>query len=835
MGEVCHRIEKGVDVTMAENVITRDVTHDIRKSYLEYSMDVIIGRALPDVRDGCKPIHRRVLHAMNETGNTCVRAYKKSARTVGEVLGKYHPHGDSSCYEAMVRMAQPFSLRYPLIDGHGNFGSIDGDSAAAMRYTEARMSRLADTMMEDIDKDTVDMMKNYDETLYEPSVLPAKLPNLLVNGSEGIAVGFASNMPPHNLTEVVKGIIAKIDDPSLDSLGLMKYIKAPDFPGGGTIQGKDGIISMYTTGKGKIPVRADYVIEDARAGRKQIVFVNVPYQVNKSQQVAKIEKLVKDGVLENVADVRDESSEKDGVRIVIEIKKNANISKIISRVYKNTRLEDNFSSNMVALLPVKGGKLVPHLFTLEEMVSEYIKHRKNVITRKYTFLLKKAKARKHILDGLLKAVNVIDDIVSTIKKSKDKEEAKAQLIKLFGFDEAQALAILAYQLHRLSGLEVEKLKDEIDSIKKAIAAFEEILSSDKNIHEEMKRDCESLIKEFGDKRITKIGKASNDEDDDEDEEIEDKEMVVTISNTGYIKNVPLTEFTVQNRGGKGVKSVKAANVDIVKQMISTNMRNLLICIGSDGKAYKLPVAAIEETSRTSRGQYINNLIEADSDVEIKSVIGLPKDMGQEGHVLFFTSKGEVKKILLKDLITSRKSVQAIKLKDGDKLVNAAYTVDDDAEAFMATAGGKLLKFSITKLRDRGRAAGTQKCISLIDDDIVVSADILTEGNAVLTVTTTGLGKKSDAKDYRLAGLGGYGVLNYKPSGGVKVASVIPVKDEDDILVACNNGKLIRIHSDAFRIMGRNSRGNKLVNLDPHEEVVCANAVVRDSKEEEEEE
>ena len=330
MGEVCRRIEKGVDITMAENVITRDVTHDIRKSYLEYSMDVIIGRALPDVRDGCKPIHRRVLHAMNETGNTCVRAYKKSARTVGEVLGKYHPHGDSSCYEAMVRMAQPFSLRYPLIDGHGNFGSIDGDSAAAMRYTEARMSRLADTMMEDIDKDTVDMMKNYDETLYEPSVLPAKLPNLLVNGSEGIAVGFASNMPPHNLTEVVKGIIAKIDDPSLDSLGLMKYIKAPDFPGGGTIQGKDGIISMYTTGKGKIPVRADYVIEDARAGRKQIVFVNVPYQVNKSQQVAKIEKLVKDGVLENVADVRDESSEKDGVRIVIEIKKNANISKIIS-------------------------------------------------------------------------------------------------------------------------------------------------------------------------------------------------------------------------------------------------------------------------------------------------------------------------------------------------------------------------------------------------------------------------------------------------------------------------------------------------------------------------
>ena len=821
---------------MAENIITRDVTHDIQTSYLEYSMDVIIGRALPDIRDGCKPVHRRILYAMNETGNTCNAAYKKSARTVGEVLGKYHPHGDSSVYDAMVRMAQPFSLRYPLVDGHGNFGSIDGDSAAAMRYTEARMSKLADSMMEDIDKDTVDMMGNYDETLKEPTILPSKLPNMLVNGTQGIAVGFASNMPPHNLTEVTEAIIAKIDDPSLDSLALMKYVKGPDFPGGGTILGTEGIVSMYTTGKGRIDVRADYVIEDVKGGRTQIVFTNVPYQVVKSQEVSKIEELVKDGTLKDVADVRDESTAKDGSRIVVELKRTANSARIIRQIYKKTHLQDTFCANMIALLP-KAGKLVPHLFTLSEMVEEYIKHRQQVVSRKYKFLLGKARDRKHILDGLVKAVDCIDEIVSAIRASKDKEEAKSSLCQKFGFDDVQALAILAYQLQRLSGLEITKLRNELSDVENSIRKYEGILSSDKTILAEVKKDCLDIIKSYGDERITKIGNAVSDDNDDEAENIEDKEMVVSVSSTGYIKSVPLDAFSAQKRGGKGVKGVKAANVDTISQMIPTSKRNILLCIGSDGKAYKLPVADIEESARTARGQYVNNLIEAPGDVSVVSVIGIKrasKDDKPEGCVLFFTMRGEVKKIEMSDLLTSRRCVQAIKIKEDDAIINAVYAEAEDGLAFVATSEGKLLKFNFGKLRSRGRASSTQRCMRIADGDYVVSADVIVEGRSLLTVTNTGIGKKSSPDDYREAGLGGQGVTNYRTTKDTKVASVVPVNEEDDILVACDNGKLIRVHADAFRSIGRTSKGNKLVNLEPHESVSCVNTVLRQDSEEAEE-
>ena len=827
---------------MAEKIITRDVSSDAKMAFLDYSMDVITDRALPDVRDGCKPVHRRILFAMNETGNTCKKAYKKSARTVGEVLGKYHPHGDSSVYGAMVRMAQDFSLRYPLVDGHGNFGSIDGDGAAAMRYTEARMSKLADTMLEDIDKETVDMMKNYDETLWEPKVLPAKLPNLLVNGVDGIAVGFSSNMPPHNVTEVFNGIIAKIDDPSLDSEGLMKYIKGPDFPTGGTIQGMEGIRDMYTTGKGKITVRADYDVEDAARGKKQIVFKNIPYQVNKQNTISKIEQLCsshiekKDGkevkvkaVIDDVIEVRDETSQKDGVRIVLELKKTANVNKIIRQIYKGTRLQDNYNAVMTALQPTANGKLRPHDFTLVELVDAYIGHRKNVVERKYKFLLRKAEERKHIIDGLIIAVNAIDEVVATIRKSKDKITAAENLCKKFGLDTIQANAVLEYRLQSLTGLEVDKLKAELDAIEKSIEQFKKILSSEKNILAEVRKDCKDMLKQYSDERITNI-KAQVDDDDEEDDEsqIEDKEMVVTISDTGYIKSIPLTEFTSQRRGGKGVKGVKAENTDNIKQMISTNKKNILLCFGSDGKSYRLPVASLDEVGRTARGQYINNIINAPNDVEIVAVIGVERSKAEQGVILLFTERGQAKKIAVKEFMSSNyKCLLAVKIKEDDRLINAVYSETENGIAYAATRNGKLLKFNYDHYRCKGRNSGTNKCINLTDGDYVVSADIITDDDSILTVTNTGIGKKSPASSYRLAGVGGMGVINYKTTQEVEVAAVLTVKDTDDILVACDNGKLIRVHADAFRDMSRSSKGMKLVSLEGAESVVGASTVVRD--------
>lgn len=827
---------------MAEKIITRDISTDLRTSFLDYAMDVIVDRALPDARDGCKPVHRRILWAMYETGNTCKKPYKKSARTVGEVLGKTHPHGDSSVYGAMVRMAQPFSLRYPLVDGHGNFGSIDGDGAAAMRYTEARMSKLADTMMEDIDKDTVDMMRNYDETLWEPRVLPAKLPNLLVNGTEGIAVGYSSKMPPHNVAEVLEGTIAKIKDPALSAEGLMKYIKGPDFPGGGTIQGTAGIRDMYTTGRGKITVRADYIIEDAPKGKKQIVFVNVPYQVNKAQEVGKIEQLCNShiekkgkteikvkAVIDDVTDIRDETSAKDGIRIVLELKKTANIAKIVRQIYKRTNLQSNFNADMLALKPLPNNKLAPHQFRLDELIDVYIKHRKEVVTRKYKYLLAKAEERKHIVDGLIIAVNAIDDVVKTIKKSEDKADACKNLCAGFLLDEAQAMAVLEYRLQSLTGLEVDKLKAELESIEKAIAEYKHILSSDKTISDEVLKDCKEMLKTYGDERVTKISTVvEDDEEDDNVDEIEDKEMVITISDTGYIKNVPASEFNAQARGGKGVKGVKAANTDIIKQIISTNKRNLLLCIADNGRAYRLPVASIEEMSRTARGQFINNIIDAPNDVKVVTTIGIERDKTNTGVVIFFSERGEAKKIAMSELITSRKNVQAVKVKEDDRIINAVYSETENGLAYVATEAGRLLKFEYDKFRCRGRTAGTQRCIKLAEGDYVVGADLITSPeDSILTITNTGIGKKSSAKSYTLHGIGSQGVTNYKVTKEVSVAAVLKVTDDVDILVACDNSKLIRVRADAFRDTGRASKGVILVNLEGHESVVGASTVARD--------
>lgn len=820
---------------MAENVIVRDVVKDIKSSYLEYSMDVIVGRALPDVRDGCKPVHHRILHSMNETNNTCRNAYRKSARTVGDVLGKYHPHGDSSVYDAMVRLAQPFSLRYPLIDGHGNFGSIDGDSAAAMRYTEARMSKLADCMMEDIDKDTVDMMANYDGTLKEPKVLPSKFPNMLVNGSQGIAVGFACNMPPHNLTECINAIIAKIDNPKLDSIGLMEYIKGPDFPSGGTIQGTDDIISMYTTGRGSITVRADYEVEPLKNNKSQIIFKNVPYQVNKAAVVASIDELIKEGELNGAISVNDETTEKDGVRIVIELKSSANAKQIVSKLYKKTKLQDNFSANMTALMPSKNNTLVPHLFTLEEMVWQFILHRKNVVTRKYQYLLAKAEARLHILEGLVKALNQIDEVIATIRASKDTESARNNICQKFGFDNPQASAILSYQLQRLSNLEINKVLDEKTNVERAIESYNKILSSDKNIFKEIKKDCKDVLNTFGDERITAISTFVEAEPDEDtvDLSVDDKDVVITITNTGYIRSVDANGFSVQKRGGKGNKGVKKADIDIITQMMTTNKRNLLLCFGSNGRMYKLRVSEIAETDRTSRGQYLNGLIEVEGDVRIVSIIGVEVGAEKNGSIIIFTRRGEVKRIAVSELVTRSKSVKVVNIKDDDEIINACLTRDDEGSAFVATLDGKLLKFSYGRLRCKGRNSGTQRCLRLRDGDYVVSADIVTD-KPLLTVTNTGMGKRTSADDYAEKGLGGQGVANYKTSDSIKVVAVVELTDEDDVLVACDNGKMIRTPARSFKDTGRTSKGTRLVRLDNGENV-SAVSIVPPAKDEDGEE
>lgn len=820
---------------MAENVIVRDVVKDIKSSYLEYSMDVIVGRALPDVRDGCKPVHHRILHSMNETNNTCRNAYRKSARTVGDVLGKYHPHGDSSVYDAMVRLAQPFSLRYPLIDGHGNFGSIDGDSAAAMRYTEARMSKLADCMMEDIDKDTVDMMANYDGTLKEPKVLPSKFPNMLVNGSQGIAVGFACNMPPHNLTECINAIIAKIDNPKLNSIGLMEYIKGPDFPSGGTIQGTDAIISMYTTGRGSITVRADYEVEPLKNNKSQIIFKNVPYQVNKAAVVASIDELIKEGELNGAISVNDETTEKDGVRIVIELKSSANAKQIVSKLYKKTKLQDSFPANMTALMPSKNNTLVPHLFTLEEMVWQFILHRKNVVTRKYQYLLAKAETRLHILEGLVKALNQIDEVIATIRASKDTESARNNICQKFGFDNPQASAILSYQLQRLSNLEINKVLDEKTNVERAIESYNKILSSDKNIFKEIKKDCKDVLNTFGDERLTAISTVVEAEPDEDtvDLSVDDKDVVITITNTGYIRSVDANGFSVQKRGGKGNKGVKKADIDIITQMMTTNKRNLLLCFGSNGRMYKLRVSEIAETDRTSRGQYLNGLIGVEGDVRIVSIIGVEVDAEKNGSIIIFTRRGEVKRIAVSELVTRAKSVKVVNIKDDDEIINACLTRDDEGSAFVATLDGKLLKFSYGKLRCKGRNSGTQRCLRLRDGDYVVSADIVTD-KPLLTVTNTGMGKRTSADDYAEKGLGGQGVANYKTSDSIKVVAVVELTDEDDVLVACDNGKMIRTPASSFKDTGRTSKGTRLVRLD-NDENVSAVSIVPPAKDEDGEE
>ena len=625
-------------------ILKRDISEDMKKSYLDYSMDVIVDRALPDVRDGMKPVHRRIVFDMYEEGVLHNKPYKKSARTVGDVLGKFHPHGDSSVYGAMTRLAQDFSLRYPLIDGHGNFGSIDGDSPAAMRYTEARMAPIAEDIMEDIDKDTVDMMGNYDETLKEPKVLPSKIPNFLLNGGSGIAVGMASNIPTHNINNVVDAIKAMLDKPDITDDEMIRYIVAPDFPTGGIIIGKQGIHDLYTTGRGTIRIRSKYTVEPVGKGdRQQIVITEVPYGVNKEAMVQKIDDLAHgdDKVLADIAEVRDESN-KEGIRVVIVLKKTANVRKVLKTIFKKTPAEQNFSGNMNALIPAKGS-VVPRVLRITEIVGWYIRHRKEVLRRKYEFLLKKDQKRKHRLEGLITAVNNIDEVVTIIKGSKNQQEASEKLAKKFGFDEPQCKAILDFKLQGLIGLNRKALEDDLKATLARIAKYEKILADEKEIEKIIRKDCDEMVEKYGDERRTKVMGHEPKDDEDDEPDIPQEDVIVSLTNTGYIKRMPTSAFRSQGRAGKGVSNSANKDLDIVKKTFFCNTHDTLMCFEKDGKVYKLPVSKIPEGARTARGQFLAAILGASGDIEIVSVIACNKDT-QEQDVLIFTHLGGVKKI-----------------------------------------------------------------------------------------------------------------------------------------------------------------------------------------------
>lgn len=813
-------------------ILQRDISEDMRKSYLDYSMDVIVDRALPDVRDGMKPVHRRIVFDMYEEGVLHTKPYKKSARTVGDVLGKYHPHGDSSVYGAMTRLAQDFSLRYPLIDGHGNFGSIDGDSPAAMRYTEARMAPIAEDIMEDIDKDTVDMMGNYDETLKEPKVLPSKIPNFLLNGGSGIAVGMASNIPTHNIVNVVDSIKAMLDNPDITDDEIIQHIVAPDFPTGGIIIGKQGIHDLYTTGRGTITVRSRYKVEPVGKGdRQQIVITEVPYGVNKEAMVQKIDDLAHgdDKVLADIAEVRDESN-KEGIRVVIVLKKTANVAKILKTIFKKTPAEQNFAGNMNALIPAKGS-VVPRVLRITEIIGWYIRHRKEVLRRKYEFLLKKDQKRKHRLEGLITAVNHIDEVVAIIKGSKSQQEASEKLTKKFGFDEPQCKAILDFKLQGLIGLNRKALDDDMKATKERIAKYEKILGDEKEIEKIIRKDCDEMVEKYGDeRRTTVLGHVpKNDEDDEPD--IPQEDVIVSLTNTGYIKRWPVSVIRAQNRAGKGVSNSTNKDLDIVKKTFFCNTHDTLMCFERDGKVYKLPVSRIPESGRTARGQFLAAILGAESGIEIVSVIACNKDT-EDQDVLIFTHLGGVKKIKLADLKTSRTCVQGIKPKEGDFVINALLAGGTET-AVIATACGRLLAFPHASLMAHGRAASTVRGIRLQEGDYAVSADVFRENAEIFTVVSSGYGRRSPEKEYTVHNVGTGGSTNYKLKKDERVAAVISVTPDEDLLIATKNGKMLRTPASQVSSVNRTGRGVRVLNLENGDEILSVTSIPKEGTEDSE--
>jgi len=797
-----------------QRVVNMDISKEMKKSYIDYAMSVIVSRALPDVRDGLKPVHRRILFDMHELSFGPDKPYRKSARIVGDVLGKFHPHGDSSVYNAMVRMAQEFSIRYQLIDGHGNFGSIDGDSAAAMRYTEARMSKIATELLKDIDKETIDYRPNFDETLQEPVVLPSRFPNLLVNGSNGIAVGMATAIPPHNLTEIIDATLAMIDDPDIDIEDLIDLVHGPDFPTGAQIMGSEGIKRGYRTGRGKVIVRAKASIEEIRKDKTAILISEIPYQVNKSKMLEDIAGLVRDKKIDGITDLRDESN-REGIRVVVELRRDANANVVLNQLYKHTQLQSTFGINMIAL--VEGE---PKLLNLKQVLYYYILHQKDVETRRVQFDLRKAEERAHVLEGLMIALNNIDDMIDLIKAAPNPPQAKVSLIEKYALSEIQAQAILDMRLQRLTGLERDKIENEYKEILGLIKSLKEILSDEVLLFDIIRTDLVRIKEKYGDPRRTEI--TINYDEIDIEDMIEDEDVVITLTHSNYIKRTPVDTYAAQKRGGRGKTGVTTKEEDFVENIYTTRTHDYLLFFTNFGKVYRLKAYQIPESGRVARGTAVVNLIQLEPEETVTAVI--PIKSFESGFLMLMTKKGIVKRTALNKFDSSRKNgLIAINLNSDDELISVRETSGSD-EAIVITSHGMSVRFNENDVREMGRVATGVRGIRLSDNDEVVCMEILRSDSKLLIVSENGYGKRTELDEYRIQTRGGKGIKTYNMNSKTgKVVSARVVKDDEEIMLINSQGILIRLRVDEISVLGRSTSGVRLMRTD---ETCCVVSTAR---------
>lgn len=793
-------------------IVPIDIETEMKRSYLLYSMSVIVGRALPDVRDGLKPIHRRILYAMGELGLTSQKPHRKSATVVGEVMGKYHPHGDAAIYDTIVRMAQDFSLRYPLVDGHGNFGSVDGDPPAAQRYTEVRMTSLASEMLRDIDKDTVDFQPNFDESLKEPKVLPARFPNLLVNGSSGIAVGMATNIPPHNLREVIDGVIALIDNPDITIKELMKHIKGPDFPTGGLIIGRDGITEAYKTGKGTIKVRARASIETAQSGKSRIIVTEIPYQVNKAKLVEKIAELVRNKVIDGITDLRDES-DRNGMRIVIELRRDVNPRIVLNQLYKHTQMQDTFGVIMLVLVGTE-----TKILNLKEILQYYVKHQEEVVVRRTRFDLARAEERAHILEGLRIALDNLDAVIKLIRGSKDPETAKTGLMTNFGLSDRQAQAILDMRLQRLTNLERRKIEEEYEEVTALIKKLRNILANPRLVLEIIKQELLEIKEKYGDERRTEI--TSGEAEFEVEDLIAKEDIVVTLTHQGYIKRLPVTTYKAQRRGGKGITGISTREEDFVETIFITTTHDHILFFSDKGKVYSVKGYDIPEAQRQARGTPIVNLISVDPGELITAVIPV-SEFDENSYLFMATKNGIVKKTPLLDFANVRRNgITALNLDEDDALIGVRLTKGDQ-EVLMVTRDGMAIRFPERNVRPMGRTARGVKGISLDVGDVVVAMDTVKTGAGLLTVTALGYGKRTPVSEYRVQSRGGRGLktMHITEKNGPIVGARV-VHPEDEVMIVTSEGIVIRLEVSGISEQGRNTQGVKLISLEKDDQVVA---------------
>ena len=795
-----------------EKIITVDIEKEMKKSFLSYSMSVIVSRALPDVRDGLKPVHRRILYSMEQKNNTHSNPTRKCAKIVGDVLGEFHPHGDGSVYDAMVRLAQSFSMRYPLVEGQGNFGSVDGDPPAAYRYTEARMSRIADHMLMDIDKETVDFVPNYDDTTVEPNVIPTRIPNLLVNGSTGIAVGMATNIPPHNLNEVIDGINYLIENPDCTALDLMEYVSGPDFPTGGIIMGRSGVRAAYATGRGKVVLRGRAEIEEMKNGRFRIVITEIPYMVNKARLIENMAELVKDKRIEGISDLRDES-DRDGMRIVVELKRDANAQVVLNQLYRYTQLQDTVGVIMLALADG-----VPKVMDLKEMLEHFVKFRREVVIRRTAYELRKAQERCHVLEGLKRAVDIIDDIIATIRACKGGQpEAKAAIMEKFEFDDPQASAIVAFRLGQLAGLEILKIENEINSLREKIADYEDLLANESHLLRVVKEELEEMREKYGDERRTEIAAVSGEVDIEDLIPVED--CVITLTHYGYIKRQPVDVYKSQKRGGRGISGMTRRDEDFVEELFITSTHDYMMFMTTKGRVYRIKGYEVPESSRVSRGVNIVNLLPLMPGEKISAVIRVA-DYDDSNYICMVTRKGIIKRSSLALYNNIRKTgVYGITLDEDDELAWARLT-DGQCDLVVATKNGMSIRFSEQDARPMGRTARGVRAINLKKGDVVVGMSTVRDGSRLLTVTEDGKGRLTNIEDYRVQFRGGQGIRNYNcQQKETQVAGVKAVDIEDDVILISQSGIIIRMHADDIATQSRYGGGVRVMRVGEDDIVV----------------